>query len=64
MSANRNDGGFRNPAGPGLTRSLRINRQKPRAITQVMGNKHTIRNAFPLLGEARLYRAHVKITSN
>ena len=34
------------------------------AVTQVMGNKHTIRNAFPLSGEARLYRAHVKNTSN
>ena len=26
-------GGFRNPATPGLTRSLRINRQGPRGVT-------------------------------
>ena len=26
-------GGFRNPAAPGLTRSLRINRQGPRGVT-------------------------------
>ena len=33
LSANGNDGGFRNPAVPGLTRSLRINRQGPRGVT-------------------------------
>ena len=33
LSTNGNDGGFRNPAAPGLTRSLRINRQGPRGVT-------------------------------
>ena len=60
-------GGFRNPAAPGLTRSLRINRQGPRSITGSNtgdGEQAHDQKRGPLSGEARLYRAHVKNTSD
>ena len=54
MSTNSNDGGFRNPAAPGLTRSLRINRQGPRRVTGSNtgdeGQAHDQKRVFPSLG--------------
>ena len=59
--------GFRSPAAPGLTSSLRINRQGPRRVTGSNtgdeGQAHDQKRG-PLSGEARLYRAHVKNTSH
>ena len=59
--------GFRNPVAPGLTRSLRINRQGSRSITGSNtsdGEQAHDQKRVPLSGEARLYRAQVKNTSD
>ena len=54
LSANGNDGGFRNPAAPGLTSSLRINRQGPRHVTGSNTGDgeqaHDQKRVFPSLG--------------